>query len=315
MKQKPQALTTDGSGSTGKLSALRKSAPLLPERTAGIFSLTAVIAIMTFLAVLTLFATLVIHRSVSGWITDLETGMTVLVNGADAAEIEKGAAAIRQILEETQGVEFITALSPAEAAALLEPWFGQEDITEFLNIPAVFEIGLSPAFGEQAGALQERIAAVAPLARLDDHTQWKNRLAGNVRPVMTVVLLAFFLIMAATCAVCVFAARAGLAVNHETISVLHLVGATDSFIARQVQKRFFITGLKGTGTGFIMALGILLLLSAGFTPDATGKLFLPPFTHADGITVTRLAAIPVSICLLVVFTVRVTVIRTLRRQY
>ena len=42
----------------------------------------------------------------------------------------------------------------------------------------------------------------------------------------------------ATVAIVIFATRAGMAIHHDTIEILHLIGAKDSFIASQFQRHF-----------------------------------------------------------------------------
>ena len=59
----------------------------------------------------------------------------------------------------------------------------------------------------------------------------------------------------------VFATRTGLAVNHGTVEVLHLIGARDTFIAAQFQWPALRLGLRGGLIGLLPALITLLGLS------------------------------------------------------
>ena len=291
-----------------------RSAPLLPEAGAGGAPLTAVIAVMSFLAVLAMAAALIINQSTAAWAADLRAEITIQVKGATAAEIAEGVAAARRVLEDTDGVLQITERSADETAALLEPWLGRGNAQAFLNIPAIIEIKTEPALRADLDLLRNRLAAAAPGASLDDHTGWHDRLAGAARSGQTLAFAVFLLVLGAACAVSMFAARAGLAANREIVAVLHLVGAADAFIAAEVQRRFFILGLRGAVTGLIAALGVLGLAALTARSGLAGEAFLPQFAFGGPIALLLLVA-PITICLATALTARLTVLRALREQY
>ena len=66
-----------------------RSEPLLPEAGAGGAPLTAVIAVISFLAALSLAAFLVIASAAGEWTEELKTSFTVQIKGADAATQSK----------------------------------------------------------------------------------------------------------------------------------------------------------------------------------------------------------------------------------
>lgn len=292
----------------------RRTEPLLPEAGAGGAPLTAVIGVMSFLAVLAMAAALIINQSTAAWTADLRSEITIQVKGATAAEIEAGVEAVRQVLEDTAGVEEIALRSPEDSAALLEPWLGRGNVEAFLNIPALIEIKAAPSLRDDLDLLRSRIAAAAPQASLDDHAAWHDRLASAARSGQALAFAVFLLVMGAACAVSMFAARAGLAANHEIVSVLHLVGATDAFIAAEVQRRFFILGFRGAFTGLVIALIALLLAALGARASVGAEAFLPQFTLGGPMALTLLIA-PILICLATAVTARITVLRALREQY
>lgn len=291
-----------------------RSSPLLPEAGAGGAPLTAVIAVMSFLAVLAMAAALIINQSTAAWTADLRSEITIQVKGATAAEIAEGVAAVRRILEDTDGVLEIAERSEEETAALLEPWLGRGNAQAFLNIPAIIEVKAAPALRAELDLLRNRLSAAAPGASLDDHAGWHDRLAGAARSGQTLAFAVFLLVLGAACAVSMFAARAGLAANREIVAVLHLVGAADAFIAAEVQRRFFILGLRGAVTGLIAALGVLGLAALTARAGLAGEAFLPRFTLGGPMALLLLIA-PIATCLATALTARLTVLRALREQY
>lgn len=288
--------------------------PLLPEAGAGGAPLTAVIAVMSFLAVLAMAAVLIIDQSAGRWTAELRSEITVQIKGADAAEIAAASSAAMRVLTDTEGVEEAQLQSDAETAALLEPWLGKGNATAFLNIPALIEVKVTPSLRSDLDALRSRLAEAAPGATLDDHATWHNRLATAAQSGQALAILVFLLVMGAACAVSVFAARAGLAANHEIISVLHLVGATDEFIAAEVQRRFFVLGLRGALAGLLAALAALaaaaFMLESGVGTDS----FLPEFT-IGGWHALWLLTVPLATCLVTAYTARLTVLKSLQKQY
>ena len=290
------------------------TAPLLPEAGAAGAPLTAVIAVMSFLAVLAMASLLMVNRAASEWTSALRSEITVQIKGTNATEIETGAAAAMRILNETEGVISVTRRSSEESAKLLEPWLGEGNVQAFVNIPALIEVKATPELRENLDLLRNRLAAAAPGASLDDHAQWHERLSGAARSGQAMAFGVFLLVMGAACAISIFAARAGLAANHEIVSGLHLVGATDDFIASEVQRRFFIIGLRGAVLGLVVALLALALAGVAMRAGAASDSFLPAL-RLGGWMILWLAAAPIATCLVTAVTARLTVLKTLSDQY
>lgn len=291
-----------------------RSMPLLPEAGAGGAPLTAVIAVMSFLAVLAMAAALVINNSANAWTSALRSEITVQVKGASDAEISAGASAAMRILQETDGVLEATLASQEETEALLEPWLGRGNASAFLNIPAIIDVKIAPELRADLDLLRNRLAAAAPGATIDDHAAWHNRLTTAARSGQALALAVFLIVLGAACAISSFAARAGLAANHDIVSLLHLVGATDTFIAEEVQRRFFVLGLRGSLIGLGAGLAALALLSFGLRAGVAGAAFLPQFTLSAWLTLWLLA-VPIVTCLVTAITARLTVLHALREQY
>ncbi|WP_425410770.1 cell division protein FtsX [Hyphococcus sp.] len=291
-----------------------RAAPLLPEAGAAGAPLTAVIAVMSFLAVLAMASLLMVNQAASAWTSALRSEITIQIKGADQAEIAAGVSAALRILQDTDGVIEAKERGKAETAALLEPWLGEGNADAFLNIPAIIEVKAAPELRNNLELLRNRLATAAPSASLDDHARWHNRLSSAARSGRAMALGVFLLVMGAACAISIFAARAGLAANHEIVSVLHLVGATDNFIAGEVQRRFFILGLRGALIGLAAALAALGFAGAAMRSGVARDSFLPEFS-LGGWAILWLMVAPAATCLITALTARLTVLKTLSRQY
>lgn len=287
-----------------------RSEPLFPVKGSGGAPLTAVIGVMAFLACLALSALLVIGASAEKWSSDLQSGLTVQIKGADAAAIASDVAAAARALEDVDGVISVKALSAEESAALLEPWLGKSNVASYLNIPGLVEVEVDPQRRRDLTPLRTALAAAAPTAVIDDHSAWHERLKSAARSGEYLAFCIFLLIMAAACAISVFAARAGLAANREIVALLHLVGATDDFVAAQVQRRFLTIGFRGAAAGFAAAVGVLFAVSAAIPP---GSGFLPEY-RPDVVAVLVLALVPLMLCLATAVTARLAVLKSLEKE-
>lgn len=218
-----------------------------------------------------------------------------------------------KILDAAPGVADYVVIPSEDAARLLEPWLGKNN-TQSLNVPALIEIKLNAGDPAEIAAIAQSLEAVAPGVLLDDHGGWNERLASAARSGQALAFAVFALIMGAACAISIFAARAGLAANAEVVSLLHLVGATDSFIASEVQRRFTVIGLRGSIIGLLAALFLLSLVALATRARGADGFLLPGLVVGPGL-VLPLLAVPIAICLVTAIAARQTVLRTLRDTY
>jgi cell division transport system permease protein len=122
------------------------------------------------------------------------------------------------------------------------------------------------------------------------------------------------LISVSAIAIVIFATRAVLQANRHIVDLLHLVGARDRYIARQIDGRFLRTGML---SGFIgVGLGLLTFLLLGlfgggssFADASRGLLFSAP--HIAVWSYGFLFAVPLAATLICLITVRVTLMRRL----
>ena len=185
---------------------------------------------------------------------------------ADAA-----AARAAEVLAGVKGVSETAALERDKAEALVEPWLGKNAIPDDLPLPRLVSIDLDPERPASAQAMDRALKAANIDATVDDHSFWLKEIerAGFIAQLIAVFVAA--LIVAATAAAIAFATRAGLEARDDLISVLHLTGATDAFIAGLFQVRFArmaaIAGLFGAaGAAMITAALRLVGGGQGLTP-------------------------------------------------
>jgi cell division transport system permease protein len=161
------------------------------------------------------------------------------------------------------------------------------------------------------GALAARVAEAMPGARLDDPRDWLAELALLARSLQAVAAAIVLLVIGAAIATVVVTTQMGLAVHREVIEVLHLIGAQDSYVARQFERHALMLGLRGAALGFALALATLYGLSQAAA--AIEAPLLPAFAlQAWGWG--TLGALPLVMALVVMATARLTVLRALARM-
>jgi cell division transport system permease protein len=118
-----------------------------------------------------------------------------------------------------------------------------------LPIPRLIVIKLAAGARPDFAALRQALAAQVATASLDDHRRWIDRMRTMAGTALASGIAVLALVLAATVLSVTFATRGVMATNRPIVEVLHYVGATDSFIARQFQRHFLVLGFKGGAIG------------------------------------------------------------------
>jgi cell division transport system permease protein len=243
---------------------------LVPAGTVAGNALTVVIAIMSFLACLTLGAVTLVRDASRDWQLDIQREVTIQVrplNNVDTdAEVKKAADLARQ----TKGIAGVQVLTTAENAKLLEPWLGAGLDTTDLPIPRLIVVRLSDQGAANLTDLAARLQMQVRGASLDDHRAWASRLQSMANATVIGGLAILALVFVATVLSVVFATRGAMASNSVVVSVLHLCGAEDGFIAREFQRHFLLLGLRGGMIGAAIAGVLFALLSFLIAPAVVG---------------------------------------------
>jgi cell division transport system permease protein len=298
------------SGRAERKAAIAARHRLLPGgRVAG--PMPWIIAIMMFVTVLAAAAGLGLGAAVQSMRADLAGRASVQVVEADA---QTRAALAAQTLRMLRAAPEVRTADPVPSAVLadqLRPWLGEEALNGDLPVPALIDVMLTPGdAGAKIDRLRQRLAALSPKLRVDPHAAFLTPLAGLLSALGLLALGAVLLMMLATAAVVVLAARGAHDSHRGTIDVLHLMGSTDVQIARLFQRRIGLDALMGGALGF--SFGIFVILLIGLRLGATGSELLAAITLPwQGWLI--LAALPVAGVLLATLTARWTVLRALGR--
>ncbi|MBL8564368.1 MAG: ABC transporter permease [Hyphomicrobiaceae bacterium] len=234
--------------------SMHGNAPIVPAGTVTGSSLTLVIAIMCFLACLTAGAVYMMNQSADAWLKDIASEVSVQVEPRDGVDTEKTIASVEALLKREAGVSAVNVLSLAESGALLEPWLGTSDAWKALPVPRIIAVEVDRAAPPDLAEVRKRLAAAHAGVTLDDHRQWQQQIRTVTRSFALGGLAILVLVGAATMAIIISATKSSMASNREIVEVLHFVGATDRFIAREFEKHFLRLGVRAGLVGALFAM-------------------------------------------------------------
>lgn len=289
------------------------NARLLPPDGGRDRPLFAVAAILVFLACLAALGARGAWTSSERWMDDLAGSLTVQIRPEDGRDANADAQEAARLIADLPGISSATARTRADSEALLEPWFGSAGLPADLPVPLLIDVQLSdpdilPVEDIAATLLDAGIAA-----DIDDHGRWSDAVAraGQLARLLALGLLT--LILGAAAAVIAFAARASLAARRDVADALHIVGATDAYIAGLFERRFFSLGLKAGAAGAGFAALIAILVAVGGS-NADALYFLPEMIFAP-VEIASLLAAPLLAGAISALSARLAVSEELRKRW
>ncbi len=255
-------------------------AALIPHNTVAGRSLVIVIAIMSFLASLTMGAVFLISEAAGNWSSSVSSELTVQIRPVMGKDIDRDVQVVANLLTNYQGLTDVRIISKKESERLLEPWLGTGLSLNDLPIPRLVLAKFSKQTKPNLAALKKNLEEKIPQASLDDHAHWIGRLVAMARTVVVGAIIILVLVLTAMVLAVSFVTNGTMSSNSEVINVLHFVGAKNAFIAKEFQSHFLGLGLRGGLMGgafaaiaFLSSSQIFPLLSDGASGDQVNALF------------------------------------------
>jgi cell division transport system permease protein len=274
-----------------------------------------IIGFMVYLAMIAATVALLVHHATQRWQRDLSGQLTIelpAVSGEDASQHRQRLDAAVEEIGDTNGIIGTRLLDEAEVKRLLAPWLGERVDQLGVALPDLIAASLAPDIRPNLSDLAERLQAVSPGAAIDDHAQFNAGALNFLRTIEVMALSLLVLVLVATAGVVAFVARAGLSIHRRIVEIVHLVGAHDSYVARQFQAQAFRYGFYGAFIGSLLAAATLLsaavFAARGAAPISTVVRSFEPWM------VWPLALIPLAAILIAMVTVRIAVVTALRRM-
>ena len=288
---------------------------IIPPEAAPLKALTVTMTVMCYLACLAIGAIILINRAVDNWTSGLSREVTVQVRLLQDTDIERELANGKALLERTPGVTGVEVLDRSAGAKLLEPWLGTNNLDD-LPIPRLIRVTIDEKAPPDFDRLDADLKKSVKGASLDTHRRWEAQLTRMASALSALSYAILVLICISTIAMVIFATRTVLDANRHVVDVLHLVGAKDGYIARQIDSRFIKTGLMAGLFGVMLGILTFFLLGltgtaggGGFADASRGLLFAPPAIALW--SYGALFSVPVIATLICLITSRMALIRML----
>lgn len=284
--------------------------------------LLLLISLMTFLAFLALSGSFALGRIGAQWRSGLEGQATVEIPATDASgkilpeSVRKDTA--QRVLDFLKGAPAVgeaRLLSPQEISDLVGPWLGDldtpegEEILPGIALPTVISLTLTPTEdSESVTALNRKLQSISDRARLDTHQDWLGDMLRFSDALQTAALV-IALVTGITAGLAVAGAvRSRMAEHKADIEILHLMGATDSYIVRQFERHAISLAFRGGCMGLVAGWAILILI--GLVAGQADNALVPDVSFTPT-QIGLLLALPVLASALACLAARVSVRRAL----
>ena len=272
------------------------------------------VALMTFLAMMALSATFLLNSVTHHWSSGLENSLTIEIPAVDADEnirsqedIQALSQRVQDTLQPFAEINAATALSQEEIQELVSPWLGEDLAVGEMPLPGLISVELSSRNPENIQSITEAVKAIASDIKIDTHETWLNdilRLAGTLKISASFVTL---IIGLTTITAIAGAIRSRMAEHRDDIELLHLMGASDMYITKQLQRHALILTIKGS----LLGLGAGLVIIAAMSLFSSSDNPVMPGLSLDIVNISGLFLLPVAISFIAWITARFTVLRVL----
>lgn len=274
-----------------------------------------VIAIMVAMTAIALAAGLALGNAISAARAEIEGGVTVQVLEPRAELRQHEARRAVEAIKRLPGIAGLRLVPQEELDALIEPWLGAglgAGAGSVIPVPALIDVRLDgPASRTGLGAIREALLPVAPSARVDAQSSWLKPVFDAMVSLRIVAAALVFLLAFALAAAVLLAARSALGANRDTIEIVHLLGGTDTQVARVFQRSIGYDAAGGGAVGLMLAMVVIFALGRRFADLGAGLVESGALTWSDWLL---LALVPLLATLLAMVTARLTVLHALRKM-
>ncbi|MBO5997891.1 MAG: FtsX-like permease family protein [Alphaproteobacteria bacterium] len=248
----------------------------LPLKQASPFFLAWITMLMTFVAALTLFASMSLNNIISHWNEVISGSLTIQqptydLNGLDRqSEALKELDTIQEFLKQQPFVESVHILNNDEMEKLMSPWLENLSALNELPIPKLVDVTLKKDVPFSLDVFRNNINALAPYAQVDSHRIWLSHLMDIAKGIQRTILVIISLLILTTAFTVIYTTRSSLLVQESTLELLQLMGAKDWSISFGVATNSFTRGFCGALVGLLFSLPIvaIVITLVNSTPDS-----------------------------------------------
>ena len=277
--------------------------------------LILLIGLMSFLAVLACSGTFALSGMTNRWATGLENKVTIEI-AVETKEghllsnktVQRETKKLGEKLEGNPIIKSISILTNEEVQELISPWIGDNLTLNDIPLPGLIAVELRSTDEKSIKKLEDDINDISKYAHLETHHEWLSDLIIFANTLKNLSLFIVLIIGGATIIAITAGIRTRLAIHNKEVELLHNMGATDNYIARQFQRHAMILAFQGGVIGTLIGLiitGLVIFLST------YSRSSLIPSIEIGIIALLFICTIPVIASLIATLTSRFTVLRSL----
>lgn len=252
-----------------------------------------IVALMVYLGTLCFVFTLFMIHSSSSWEKEFKTHLSVEIpslNNVPATALQNK---VLKLLHQTPGVEYAAVVPQKEMGDLFRSLLGEELKVDVFSLPVIVDVSLSAGKDVDIQTLETSLRRISPHIHLTDHREWQRQVSNLIQACVYIAFFVTVLTLFAALATATFATKTSLLIHNRVIEILSLIGATDSYIAKQFQMHTLSQALLASAMGSAGAfltffaivtllenVGLPLALHSSFFIQALSVFILAPFLTA-----------------------------------
>lgn len=220
--------------------------------------------ISVFLFTITLVGFFMVNSLVSNWDRGIVNGFTVQILSDDNISSEDNDTRVNKVLsffENLSLVEKVSVVSDKQISKLMSPWLGNNVEIANLPMPKLIDVRLKASSMADFDKIAKDLHKLAPYCSINSHQTWLNKLIVFAKSVKMLALCILLMVLFISLFSIFYATKTSLGIYKNIIEILHVMGATDDYIAKQYARRGFFIGLISGIVGVAFASLSLWLIS------------------------------------------------------
>lgn len=252
------------------------------------------------------------------WSAGLEGKATIEFSAVDKDGIaieqdimQKNMSEAAEFLQNHPAIEAITVLDKEAVQEMLSEWLGDASTTDAIPLPGLIRVDFKSDVILNIPDIEARLNTISPYIRLDQHQDWLSHVLQFTGALQFFASLLIGIVTLITIVAISGAVKSRIAIHHEDVSLLHLIGATDMYIMHQFQNHMTKLTLKGALFGLLIG-GMCLMFIGGIVANMQINL-IPDFSFSIGHFFV-LCLLPALLAGIAYITARITVLRSLAKM-
>ena len=217
-----------------------------------------IVGLMMYLGMLSVLLFCLFQSYFQGWTEDIERTFSVEIYAPQTdslkqeAQLESQAQLVKNFLESFPGVFGVTLVDQAQLSQILTSWLGDMNALQDIGLPVYLEGKLQKQSSSSLKIIEQKIQEIYPFSKIIDHGMHfapLQKLGISLKIFILVMLGAFF---AASMVTLSFSVQTSLLIHKPIIEILSLLGASDSYVAREFKKHAIHVAMRGAIFAFIL---------------------------------------------------------------